>query len=415
MSPALSIKSSAADRVDTVSDTRETTLTEFAPDTDEVEITRTIRCQLETSQTKTETVRKGIDAYQQVAAHMADVLLSYPSYEWNLQNTQMYHQAQRALPDNDTRYKTTLAQMAKNDVVESYTSWRERGEQGDPPQGGFGDANYLGLRHDDCEIHENDRGWGVKTRFIKYNPVWFHIRPGDYQREFLQRVTDDDDAATAGSSELHLADDGTLYLHQTISWPVEVYTVGDVSTTVGVDLNDDPLVCVAVLGDDGVEAVEMESGAEYRHHRERVKQRRAEAMGKGDLRAIKKARLQYRRYTDHITNVASKRVVEVAEAHAPAVIHLEDLTYYRETAKDPIHDWPFAEIQEKIAYKAQEAGVPVQMVNPQNTSITCRQCGETNPEMREGAEFECWECGYEVHADVNAAINIARGGIATEK
>lgn len=387
-------------------------LSAFAAGKDEIEVTRTIRCRLETSQRKTERVRQGIDAYQQVASHMADMLPSYSPHEWNLRNTQMYHQAKRALPDDDTRYKTTLAQMAMNDVVESFTSWRERGEGGDMPQGDFGNASYLSLRHDDCELHKNDRGWGVKTSFISYKPVWFHVRAGEYQREYLQRVTDEDDEARAGSCELHLHDDGTLYLHQTISWPVEVYTVEDVSTTVGVDLNDDPLVCAAVVGGDGVEAVEMESGAQYRHHRERVKDRKAEAMEQGNLRAIKQTGLQYERYTDHITNVASKRVIELAEAHAPAVIHLEDLTDYRETAEDPIHDWPFAEIQEKIAYKAQEVGLPVRTVNPKNTSITCRQCGETNPAMREGTDFECWECGYEVHADVNAAVNIARGGVA---
>ncbi|EMA17174.1 RNA-guided endonuclease InsQ/TnpB family protein [Haloarcula amylolytica] len=385
----------------------QTSISEFTAGTDELDITRTIRCKLATSNEKNETVRRGIEAYQQVASHMADVLPSYPAYEWNLQNTQMYHQAKRALPDDDVRYKTTLAQMAKNDVVESFTSWRERGEDGTLPRGQYGDADYLSLRHDDCEIHANDKGWGVKTSFISYNPVWFHIHAGDYQRQFLERVTDDDDPASAGSAELHLHDDGTLYLHQTITWPVEVYQPAEVSTVVGVDLNDDPLVCAAVVDDGDVVAVELESGAEYRHHRERVKRRRSEAMERNDLKAIKDARLQYKRYTDHITNVASKRVVDVAEEHAPAVIHLEDLTHYRETAEDPIHDWPFAEIQEKIAYKAHEAGIPVQVIDPRNTSVTCRKCGETNPAMRDGDDFECWECGYEVHADVNAAINIA--------
>lgn len=386
--------------------------TSSPPAIDEIDVTRTIRCKLETSHEKLATVRTGINAYQQVAAHIADVLVSYPPHEWNLQNTQMYYQSKRALPDDDVGYKTTLAQMAKNDVVESYLSWRERSDGGDPPRGEFGDADYLGLRHDDCELHENNRGWGVKTSFISYNPVWFHLRRGDYQREFLKRVTDSDDPASAGSAELHLIDDDTLYLHQTITWPVEVYQPEDVPTTVGVDLNDDPLVCMAAVGEDGVEAVEMESGAEYRHHRERVKRRRAEAMEQDNLKAVKEARLQYRRYTDHITNVASKRVVEFATEHAPAAISLENLTHYRETAKDPIHDWPFAEIQEKIAYKALEEGIPVQSVDPRNTSTTCRECGETNPAMRDGDAFECWACGYEVHADVNAAINIARGGVS---
>lgn len=61
-------------------------------------------------------------------------------------------------------------------------------------------------------------------------------------------------------------------------------------------------------------------------------------------------------------------------------------------------------------YKAIEAGIPVTTVDPAGTSDSCRQCGAENPAFRDGDLFECWECGYEVHADVNAAINIADVG-----
>lgn len=40
--------------------------------------------------------------------------------------------------------------------------------------------------------------------------------------------------------------------------------------------------------------------------------------------------------------------------------------------------------------------------------MICRECGETNPQFRDGDDFGCWECGYEVHTDLNAAINIAQ-------
>ena len=35
------------------------------------------------------------------------------------------------------------------------------------------------------------------------------------------------------------------------------------------------------------------------------------------------------------------------------------------------------------------------------------KCGETNPAMRDCDHVECRGCGYAVHADVNAAVNIA--------
>lgn len=77
------------------------------------------------------------------------------------------------------------------------------------------------------------------------------------------------------------------------------------------------------------------------------------------------------------------------------------------TAAEPIHDWPFALLQEMIPYKAKAAGILIEMVNPAYTSVTCRQCSQTNREYRDGTEFHCTHCGYEVHADVNAAINLA--------
>lgn len=69
-------------------------------------------------------------------------------------------------------------------------------------------------------------------------------------------------------------------------------------------------------------------------------------------------------------------------------------------------------LQEKIAYKATAEGIPVETVNPRDTSITCRKCGQAVLEFRDGADFACRVCGYEVHADVNGAINIAFGGVS---
>lgn len=384
-------------------------LAEFAPDTDEIDVTRTIKLPLATSQQKTERVRAGIRAYQSVLSHMADYIPTYPEHDWEPHNPHMYHQAKRGLPDSGADVQATVAQVAQQRVAEAFKSWRERGKPGNSPQGEFGDGDWFELRTDQVDIVEHDSGgFGLKASFIRYNPVWFGIEAGHYQREFLERVTADDDPAASGSAELHVHDDGGVTAHLTVTWPVETYRAEDVNTVVGVDLNDDPLVAAAVVGTEGVEGVELESGAEYRHHRERVKRRRKEAMADGDLKAIKSARLTYERYTDHITNVASRRVVDLALEHAPCRIHLEDLTGYRETATDAIHDWPYAEIQEKIVYKAREEGIPVRTVDPRNTSVTCRKCDATSPAFRDGHDFECFDCGYEVHADVNAAINIAQ-------
>jgi putative transposase len=66
-----------------------------------------------------------------------------------------------------------------------------------------------------------------------------------------------------------------------------------------------------------------------------------------------------------------------------------------------------------LSYKAESAGRELIAVNPANTSRTCARCGHCAKENRlTQAEFRCTACGHAAHADVNAAINILRAGLA---
>ncbi|WP_232320628.1 RNA-guided endonuclease InsQ/TnpB family protein [Herbidospora daliensis] len=66
-----------------------------------------------------------------------------------------------------------------------------------------------------------------------------------------------------------------------------------------------------------------------------------------------------------------------------------------------------------LADKAESAGRELISVNPSGTSRTCARCGHRAKENRPTqAEFACTACGHTAHADVNAAINILRAGLA---
>ncbi|OLT28346.1 transposase [Actinomadura sp. CNU-125] len=66
-----------------------------------------------------------------------------------------------------------------------------------------------------------------------------------------------------------------------------------------------------------------------------------------------------------------------------------------------------------LAHKAESAGRELIAVDPRNTSRTCAACGHCAPGNRATqAEFRCRACGHTAHADVNAAINILRAGLA---
>jgi IS605 OrfB family transposase len=375
----------------------------FSADTHTETVVQTVVLDLETSEAKNKKVTIGIEEFQRIAGFFGDIMPSIPEYERTRNNPAFYNLVKREFADS--AIKSSVARDAAYHAIAMYDSHSSNGSAGDRPD--LGNGSFMQLCSQDFEIADNGSGYGLKASFIPYDAVWFGISLNPHTEKYLRRVFEDE--AETGSCELHLSDDGDLRAHVAIKWEVEVYEAEDVSTVIGVDIGENVLYSVAAVdGDSDVESVEMESGAEFRHYREQFKQKRTSLMEKGDLRALSQCRDEHRRYTEQTLDTASRRVVEFAVEHEPSVLVLEDLTHYRETADDPIHDWPFADLQEKICYKATAEGIPVETVDPKDTSITCRKCGQATPEFRDGTEFSCRRCGYEVHADVNAAINIAK-------
>jgi len=379
-------------------------LSAFAAGTTTESVTQTVVLPLETSQRKNEKVTTAIEEFQAMCSYLADMLPSFGVHDRSPNNPTLYRLVTREFPDDERTVGAKVALAATRKVTAAFESRRARGDGGDRPT--FGDGNYFMLDNQQIDIVENDRGYGLKARFIPYKPEWFHITPRPYTERYLERIVDGE--ASIGTAEFRLSDNGDLAVHLPVTWDVEVYEPADVATTIGVDIGESVIYAAAVVSPDGVDAVEMEPGREFRHYRERLQEKRDRLGEQGDLRGLRKTRDEQRRYTEQVLDTASREIVDLAVEHAPAKLRLEDLTHYRETAADPIHDWPFAELQGKIAYKAKAEGIPVETVNPRNTSVTCRKCGQTNREYRNGDEFSCTRCGYEVHADVNAAINIAQ-------
>jgi putative transposase len=66
--------------------------------------------------------------------------------------------------------------------------------------------------------------------------------------------------------------------------------------------------------------------------------------------------------------------------------------------------------------KAESAGRTIVEVDPRHTSQRCARCGHVAAGNRVSqAMFRCLSCGHEAHADVNAAINILRAGLARQE
>jgi putative transposase len=138
---------------------------------------------------------------------------------------------------------------------------------------------------------------------------------------------------------------------------------------------------------------------------------------KSAKRLLRKRSGRERRFCRDLNHCLSKAIVQTAQGTSRGVA-LENLTHIRERIRAKrtvgkrqrrvLHSWAFGQLRAFIAYKAALAGVPVVLVNPAYTSQTCSRCGHCEQANRKSqAQFLCVACGYSVHADLNAACNIA--------
>ena len=115
-----------------------------------------------------------------------------------------------------------------------------------------------------------------------------------------------------------------------------------------------------------------------------------------------------RNFAKTYNHTISKRIVDFAKKYNCEYIHLEKLT--KDGFSDSIlRNWSYYELQQMIEYKADRLGIKVKYVDPAYTSQKCSKCGHIDKGNRQTQEkFICTKCGFELNADHNASINIAK-------
>ncbi len=76
------------------------------------------------------------------------------------------------------------------------------------------------------------------------------------------------------------------------------------------------------------------------------------------------------------------------------------------TMRKWLSNWSYSDLEFKLIYKCQRNGIMVELVDARYTSQKCCVCKTIDKASRKGNRYVCRHCGNEMHADVNAAINI---------
>lgn len=151
---------------------------------------------------------------------------------------------------------------------------------------------------------------------------------------------------------------------------------------------------------------------QFRSRRKRVQSQLKLAKGgkgrKDKLKALEKLKDKESNFAKTYNHQISKSVIEFAKKHKCGTIHMEKLQSEWMNSKI-LGSWGYYQLQTMIEYKAKREGITVKYIDPAYTSQTCSRCGNVDKENRKDQEhFKCTKCSFELNADHNASINIAR-------
>nr|8J3R_A Chain A, Transposase IS605 OrfB C-terminal domain-containing protein [Sulfoacidibacillus thermotolerans]8J3R_B Chain B, Transposase IS605 OrfB C-terminal domain-containing protein [Sulfoacidibacillus thermotolerans] len=205
-----------------------------------------------------------------------------------------------------------------------------------------------------------------------------------------------------------------------ISYRFEPQTrVLDLNKIMGIDLG---VAVAAYMAFQHTPARYKLEGGEIENFRRQVESRRISMLRQGKyaggargghgrdkrIKPIEQLRDKIANFRDTTNHRYSRYIVDMAIKEGCGTIQMEDLTNIRDIGSRFLQNWTYYDLQQKIIYKAEEAGIKVIKIDPQYTSQRCSECGNIDSGNRIGqAIFKCRACGYEANADYNAARNIA--------
>lgn len=182
---------------------------------------------------------------------------------------------------------------------------------------------------------------------------------------------------------------------------------------IGVDLNTTGHVAVAA---DIISGKTMKLGKNIHYNHRQSSKNCTKFVKEGKLWKLKKIKSRERKIFKSALNAISRQIVSFAESlgsgikfeklFSPRYLHKNNAEKSFEFSFD---NGSFFSLQRQVEKRAIGRGIPVMYVNPAFTSKRCCRCGSFGHRTKK--RFECPNCGYVAHADVNAAFNIAAASL----
>ncbi len=304
----------------------------------------------------------------------------------------------------DVRGETALhsnhVQAARNKAAEACKSVVERWKQGKKASMPYFTSPHLVYDHRTATFHDEYVSLATVDGRIEAEYVLPHRARNTPHAEYFFS----DEYETTGAELHHSNGNWMLHIHckKDVESDTSEQATPENGTILGVDLGVNNLA-VASTGT-------FWTGDEFDHWRQEYENRRGDLQECGtrwaheNMQAV--GQKEDGRFKQTLHRISNELVSEARESDC-SVIAFEDLTDIRErTGGSWGHKWAFNCLYEYVEYKAAEYDIDVAQVDPENTSRRCSRCGFTHPDNRQSESFECLKCGYENHADYNAAKNI---------
>ena len=259
----------------------------------------------------------------------------------------------------------------------------------------------------------NNQNYRIKSHFVSFplytdksRRYWFPVVKNDTFNKLKNHIKDGD---KLGKSSL-FRKRKKYYLAVTIKRKANK-TIGENTMGIDIGLNQIAVASISNIKGDEINR-KFFNGKEAGFVRKKYRSVRRNLGKAKQAKKIKAIEDKESRYVTNSNHEISRKLVNLAVQEKVSIIVMEDLKNIRKTAYSSskadrnLNSWAFYELQNFIEYKAKLEGIEVDYINPAYTSQSCNSCGIINKSNRKRNLYSC-RCGYKVHADLNAARNIA--------